>query len=169
MPKVKEVSEYLRKQIIQLHSEGISYWNISTQVNVPYSSVGLIICKFKEYGTTVNLPRAGAPRKIGLQSRGHLLTRKEFKNYLESSRTKVSERTISRELHGNGIKYFTPRKNPMLTKKHVASGLQFCKRTFREKKLILEDCYLVKWNQNWTFCSQCRSSMMKDEGDSVWP
>ena len=49
MPKVKEVSEYLRKRIIQLHSEGISYRNISTQVNVLHSTVGSIICKFEGY------------------------------------------------------------------------------------------------------------------------
>ena len=72
----------------------------------------------------------GAPRKIGLRSRRHLLTnfinepmmtRKELKIDLESSGTKVSERATSRELHGNGIESFTPRKTPMLTKKHVTS------------------------------------------------
>lgn len=136
MPKVKEVSEYLRKQIILLHSEAMSYRKISAQVNVPYSTVGSIIRKFKEYGTTVNLPRSGAPRKIGLRARRHLLrkiknkpmmTRKEIQIDLEASGTKVSERTISRELHDNGIKSFTPRKTPMLSKKHVASRLNFAK------------------------------------------
>ena len=73
MPTVKEASQYLRKQIIQIHSKGISCRNISTQVNVPYSTVGSIIRKFKEYGTTANLPRAGAPWKTGLRFSRHLL------------------------------------------------------------------------------------------------
>ena len=42
-----------------------------------------------------------------------------FFKILESSETKVSERTIIRELHGNGIKFSTPRKTVMLTKNHV--------------------------------------------------
>ena len=49
-----------------------------------------------------------------------MITRKEIKNYLESLGTKVSERTVSRDLQNNGIKSFTPYKTPMLTKKNVA-------------------------------------------------
>ena len=37
------------------------------------STVGSIIRKFKEYGTTANLPKSGAPRKIGLPSHRYLL------------------------------------------------------------------------------------------------
>ena len=73
MTNVKEVSQYFLNQIIQLHSEGISYGKISTQVNVPYSTVGSIICKFMEYVTTVNLPKSGAPWKIALWSRRRLM------------------------------------------------------------------------------------------------
>ena len=64
-------------------------------------------------------------------------TRKELIIDLESSGTIVSERTISRELHGNGIKSFAPRKTPMLTKKHVASRLNFAKE------------HLEKGNEYW--------------------
>ena len=78
MPKEKEVSEHLRKKIIEFHSEGISCKEISTHVNVPFSTVGSIIRKFKEYGTTVSLPKSGAPRKIGFRSHRHLL--KSIKN-----------------------------------------------------------------------------------------
>ena len=56
-----------------------------------------------------------------------MMTRKELNNYLESFGTKMSERAISRELHGNGIKSSTTRKTPMLTKKLVASHLNFTK------------------------------------------
>ena len=73
MPKVEEVLEYLRMQIFQLQSKGISYRKISTQVSVPYPTGGSIIRKCEGYGTTGNLPRAGAPRRIGLRSRRHLL------------------------------------------------------------------------------------------------
>ena len=45
-----------------------------------------------------------------------MITRKELKIDLETSETKVSERTISRELHGNEIKSFATRKTPRLKK-----------------------------------------------------
>ena len=58
--------------------------------------------------------------------------------YLESSGTKVSERTISKELsHGNGIKSFTHCKTPMLTRKHVESLIHFAKE------------HLEKGNRYW--------------------
>ena len=60
------------------------------------------------------------------------MTQKELKIYLESSGTKVSERTISWELHDNGIKSFTSRKTPMLVKKQVASRLNFAKKHLGE-------------------------------------
>ena len=49
------------------------------------------------------------------------MTRKELKSDPEPSETRVSEKTLSKELHGNGIISITPRNTPMLTKKHVAA------------------------------------------------
>ena len=54
MPKVKEVPDYLRKRIIELHGEGMSYIKISVEINVPFATVGSIIRKFKHHGTTIN-------------------------------------------------------------------------------------------------------------------
>ena len=48
-------------------------------------------------------------------------------------------------------------------------SFKFCKRLFIENNFLLEDYHLVRWNQNWTFMSQWRSSCLEDEGDSVWP
>ena len=37
MPKVKEVSDYLRKAIIELRGEGMSHRKISAEMNVPFA------------------------------------------------------------------------------------------------------------------------------------
>lgn len=134
MPKVKEVSDYFRKRIIELHGEGMSYRKISAEINVPFATIGSIIRKFKQHGTTINLARSGALRKINARGSRILLrkvknnpmiTRKELRNDLEAAGTSVSSRTISRELHSSNIKCFQLRKTPMLNKKHVASRLKF--------------------------------------------
>ena len=39
MPKVKEVSDYHRKRIIELRGEGMSYRKISAEINVPLATV----------------------------------------------------------------------------------------------------------------------------------
>ena len=84
-----------------------------------------------------------------------MMTRKEFKNDLESSGKKGSDRTISRELHGNGIQSFTPRKTPMLTNKHVANRLNFAKE------------HLEKVNEYYWKSVIWFDECLEDEGDSV--
>ena len=49
----------------------------------------------------------------------------------------MSERTITRELPGYGIKSFTPHKTPMLARKHVVSRLNFAEE------------HLEKGNEYW--------------------
>ncbi|XP_050992283.1 uncharacterized protein LOC127181551 [Labeo rohita] len=45
------------------HSDGNDYRCISRMLNVPVSTVGAIIRKWKEHQFTINRPRSGAPRK----------------------------------------------------------------------------------------------------------
>ena len=42
---------------------------MSKALNIPWSSVKSIIKKWKEYGTCVNLPRAGHPHKLSDRAR----------------------------------------------------------------------------------------------------
>ncbi len=64
MGKIKELSQDLRNLIVAKHTDGIGYRRISTLLNVPVSTVGAIIRKWKEHNFTINQPRPGAPRKI---------------------------------------------------------------------------------------------------------
>lgn len=62
--KSKELSQDLRTVIVAKHSDGIGYRRISKLLNVPVSTVGAIIQKWKDHHFTINLTRPGAPRKI---------------------------------------------------------------------------------------------------------
>ena len=51
MGKSKEISQDLRKRIVDLHKSGSSLGTISKHLKVPHSSVHTIVCKYKHYGT----------------------------------------------------------------------------------------------------------------------
>ena len=55
------------------------YQNISAALNVPKNTVASIILKWKEFGTTKTLPRAGRPTKLSNRGR-RALVREVTKN-----------------------------------------------------------------------------------------
>nr|2M8E_A Chain A, SLEEPING BEAUTY TRANSPOSASE [synthetic construct] len=52
MGKSKEISQDLRKKIVDLHKSGSSLGAISKRLKVPRSSVQTIVRKYKHHGTT---------------------------------------------------------------------------------------------------------------------
>ncbi len=68
----KELPEELRDRIVARHRSGQGYKKISAALKVPKSTVASIILKWKTFGTTRTLPRAGRPANwaIGGESLG---------------------------------------------------------------------------------------------------
>uniref|UniRef100_A0AAZ3P1W2 Sleeping Beauty transposase HTH domain-containing protein n=1 Tax=Oncorhynchus tshawytscha TaxID=74940 RepID=A0AAZ3P1W2_ONCTS len=50
-----------RDRIVSKHKYGEGYQNISAALKVPKNTVASIILKWKKFGTTKTLPRAGRP------------------------------------------------------------------------------------------------------------
>ncbi len=69
----KELPEELRDRIVARHRSGQGYKNISAALKVPKSTVASIILKWKTFGTTRILPRAGRPAKLSYQGRRALV------------------------------------------------------------------------------------------------
>ncbi len=65
----KELPEELRDRIVARHRSGHGYKNISAALKVPKSTVASIILKWKMFGMTRTLPRAGRPAKLSYQGR----------------------------------------------------------------------------------------------------
>ncbi|XP_052367146.1 caldesmon-like [Oncorhynchus keta] len=59
----KELSVELRDRIVSRHRSGEGYQRIAAALKVPKNTVASIILKWKKFGTTKTLPRAGRPAK----------------------------------------------------------------------------------------------------------
>ena len=71
--KTKELSKQVRDKVVEKYRSGLGYKKISETLNIPRSTIKSIIKKWKEYGTTTNLPREGRPPKLTDQTRRALI------------------------------------------------------------------------------------------------
>ena len=62
--RLKEFPVKLRDRIVPRHRSGKGNQNISAALKVPKNTVASIILKWKKFGTTKTLPRAGRPVKL---------------------------------------------------------------------------------------------------------
>ena len=65
----KELSIELRDRIVSRHRSEEGYQKMSAALKVPKNTVASIILKWKKFGTTKTLPRAGHPAKLTNQGR----------------------------------------------------------------------------------------------------
>ncbi|CAB1455299.1 unnamed protein product [Pleuronectes platessa] len=67
--KTKEVTKQVRDKVVEKYEAGLGYKKISKALNISLSTIKSIIRKWKEYGTTANLPRGGRPPKLKSRTR----------------------------------------------------------------------------------------------------
>ncbi|CAB1438867.1 unnamed protein product [Pleuronectes platessa] len=59
----------VRDKVVEKYEAGLGYKKISRALNISLSTIKSIIRKWKEYGTTANLPRGGRPPKLKSRTR----------------------------------------------------------------------------------------------------
>ncbi|CAB1458230.1 unnamed protein product [Pleuronectes platessa] len=67
--KTKELTKQVRDKVVEKYEAGLGYKKISRALNISLSTIKSIIRKWKEYGTTANLPRGGRPPKLKSRTR----------------------------------------------------------------------------------------------------
>uniref|UniRef100_A0AAZ3QYN0 Sleeping Beauty transposase HTH domain-containing protein n=1 Tax=Oncorhynchus tshawytscha TaxID=74940 RepID=A0AAZ3QYN0_ONCTS len=108
MGKSKEISQDLRKKIVDLHKSGSSLGAISKCLKVPRSSAQTIVCKYKHHGTTQPSYSSGTGRVLSARDERTLVqkvqinprtTAKDLVKMMEERGTKVSISTVKRVLY----------------------------------------------------------------------
>lgn len=153
-PKGKELSDDMKKIIVQLHKSGLGYKKISGRLQISVNTVAKIVQKFKNTGGVKVKPRQGRPlllterdvrhiRKCVTKERSRSASSIAQEVSLVSGKT-VSAQTIRRNLNAIGHHGRIPRKKPLLNAKHKANRLSFAK-TYKDKegnfwsKVLLSD------------------------------
>ena len=100
--RLKELSTELQDRIVSRHRSVEGYQHISSVLKVPKNTVSSIILKWKKFGTTKTLPRAGHLVKVSNQGR-RALVREVIKNPMVTDRAPEflcgDGRTFQKDIH----------------------------------------------------------------------
>ncbi len=134
----KELPEELRDRIVARHRSGQGYKKISAALKVPKSTVASIILKWKTFGTTRTLPRAGRPAKLSYRGRRALvrevkknpkITVAELQRWIREMGESCRKSTITAALHQSGLYGRVARRKPLLSARHMKARMEFAKKT----------------------------------------
>ncbi len=134
----KELPEELRDRIVARHRSGQGYKKNSAALKVPKSTVASIILKWKTFGTTRTLPRAGRPAKLSYRGRRALvrevkknpkITVAELQRCIREMEESCRKSTITAALHQSGLYGRVARRKPLLSARHMKARMEFAKKT----------------------------------------
>ncbi|KAK3547124.1 hypothetical protein QTP86_013057 [Hemibagrus guttatus] len=124
---------------------GEGYRKLSAALKVPMSTVASIIRKWKKFGTTRTLPRAGRPAKPSDRGRRTLVTEvtenpmvtlKALQRFSVERGEPSRRTTISAALHQSGLYGRVTRRKPLLSKRHMTAHLEFAKRHLKNSQTM---------------------------------
>ncbi len=141
----KELPEELRDRIVARHRSGQGYKKISAALKVPKSTVASIILKWKTFGTTGTLPRAGRPAKLSYRGRRALvrevkknpkITVAELQRCIREMGESCRKSTITAALHQSGLYGRVARRKPLLSARHMKARMEFAKKHLKDSKMV---------------------------------
>ncbi len=140
----KELPEELRDRIVARHRSGQGYKNISAALKVPKSTASIIL-KWKTFGTTRTLPRAGRPAKLSYRGRRALvrevkknpkITVAELQRCIREMGESCRKSTINAALHQSGLYDRVARRKPLLSARHMKARMEFDKKHLKDSKMV---------------------------------
>ncbi len=141
----KELPEELRDRIVARHRSGQGYKKNSAALKVPKSTVTSIILKWKTFGTTRTLPRAGRPAKLSYRGRRALvrevkknpkITVAELQRCIREMGESCRKSTITAALHQSGLYGRVARRKPLLSARHMKARMEFAKKHLKDSKMV---------------------------------
>lgn len=166
--KTKELSKQVRDKVIEKYKSGLGYKKKSKSLKIPRSTIKSIIIKWKEHGTTTNLPGQGRPPKLTYQARGALIreaaqrpkvTLEELQSSTAEARVSVHRTKISCTIHRAGLYGMVARRKPLRSAKSKKAHFDFAQRH-------MGDCQNVWRKVLWSDETKIELLAMKENGMS---
>uniref|UniRef100_A0A8C4TMW1 Transposase n=1 Tax=Erpetoichthys calabaricus TaxID=27687 RepID=A0A8C4TMW1_ERPCA len=141
----KELPEELRDRIVARCRSGQGYKKISAALKVPKSTVASIIHKWKTFGTSRTLPRAGRLAKLSYRGRRVLvrevkknpkITLVELQRCSEEMGESCRKSTITAALHQSGLYGRVACRKPLLSARHMTAHMEFAKRHLKDSEMV---------------------------------
>ncbi len=127
------------------HRSGQGYKKNSAALKVPKSTVASIILKWKTFGMTRTLPRAGRPAKLSYQGRRALvrevkknpkITVAELQRCIREMGESCRKSTITAALHQSGLYGRVARRKPLFSARHTKAYMEFAKKHLKDSKMV---------------------------------
>ncbi len=141
----KELPEELRDRIVARHRSDQGYKKNSAAFMVPKSTVASIILKWKTFGTTRTLPRAGHAAKLSYRGRRALvrevkknpkITVAQLQRCIREMGESCRKSTITAALHQSGLYGRVARQKPLLRARHMKACMEFAKKHLKDSKMV---------------------------------
>jgi transposase len=132
MPQRQEHSAEKKGQIIGMADAGYSMRQIGDKLNIPFTTVGRVIKRFKETGSTKNLTRPGRPSLLTERDTNHLARISKLHRFMplreitDNVPVNVSTETVRLALKKRGRKLYMAAKKPKITPKNVQQRKNWC-------------------------------------------
>ena len=139
VPKGKYLNTQ-QKLVVDLVKQGNTYRKVEQLTNIPFTTVGAIVNKYKQYETFEI--RTGRGRKLKTTSRddreilrmikkNRFESAKNIANHLKSlTGNTISLTSIRNHIHKAGFSGCIARKKPFLTKNHMKRRMNFAKKYY---------------------------------------
>ncbi len=163
------------------HRSGQGYKNISAALKVPKSTVASIILKWKTFGTTRTLPRAGCPAKLSYRGRRALvrevkknpkITVAELRRCIREMGESCRKSTITAALHQSGLYGRVARRKPLLSARHMKAHMEDSKMV-TNKILWSDETKIELFGLNskryvWRKTRHCSSPVQYSPNSEAW-
>ena len=167
--KSKELSVDLRDRIVLRHRSGERYRKMFAALKVPMSTEASLIHKWKKFGTTRTLPRAGRRRRApekGLikggdqEPDGHSDTASKF--LCEEIENLAEGQPSLQHSTNQAFMVEWPDGSHSSVKGTWRPTLEFAKRHLKDSQTMRNKNSLVWWNQDLTLWPECQASCLEE-------
>ncbi len=159
---------------------GNGYKKNSAALKVPKSTVASIILKWKTFGTTRTLPRAGRPAKLSYRGRRALvrevkknpkITVAELQRCIREMGESCRKSTITAALHQSGLYGRVARRKPLLSARHMKARMEFAKKHLKDSKMVTNKiltCPIQSQQWSMVVAASCCGGVFQLQGQDDW-